>query len=141
MPHPRRQPFTERSSRTFAIVVTVALIAASGVVVWHFVAESSRVPWLLVVYLIFTLAMSLICAAAYGLDKRRAVRQTRRISERRLHTLELTGGWPGAVLARRLFRHKTRKTSYRARFWLIVLLHLAVLGVGVYLWVRRLIEA
>jgi len=35
----------------------------------------------------------------------------------------LLGGWPGALLAQQRFRHKTRKLSYQAVFWLIVLLH------------------
>jgi len=33
------------------------------------------------------------------------------------------GGWPGALLAQQLFRHKTRKLSYQLLFWAIVLLH------------------
>ena len=40
-----------------------------------------------------------------------------------VHALELAGGWPGALLAQQGFRHKTRKVSYQALFWLIVALH------------------
>ena len=37
--------------------------------------------------------------------------------------VELLGGWPGALLAQQLLRHKTKKTSYQGVFWLIVLVH------------------
>ena len=36
---------------------------------------------------------------------------------------EAAGGWPGAFLAQRTFRHKISKTSYQAAFWFIVLSH------------------
>jgi uncharacterized membrane protein YsdA (DUF1294 family) len=41
-----------------------------------------------------------------------------------LHASELLGGWPGALVAQQVFRHKTRKLSYQSAFWLIVTLHL-----------------
>lgn len=59
----------------------------------------------------------------YGSDKRRAQAGEWRIPEFTLHFAELAGGWPGAFLAQRIFRHKTSKISYRIVFWLIVLLH------------------
>ncbi|WP_165855771.1 DUF1294 domain-containing protein [Marinobacter sp. JSM 1782161] len=64
----------------------------------------------------------------YGLDKRAARLDRRRVPERRLQALALLGGWPGALLAQQLFRHKTRKLRFQVVFWLIVLLHLVVLG-------------
>ncbi|WP_153605141.1 DUF1294 domain-containing protein, partial [Pseudomonas aeruginosa] len=41
----------------------------------------------------------------------------------RLHLFELLGGWPGALVAQQVFRHKTRKLSFQLVFWGIVLLH------------------
>ena len=74
---------------------------------------------------------SLAAFVANVADKRRAVRAQRRISERTLHTLELLGGWPGALLAQHLVRHKTAKASYRLVLWAIVALHALVwLGVA-----------
>src|SRR5207302_1450731 len=58
--------------------------------------------------------VSLITFIAYAVDKRSAVRQRRRISEGTLHLLELLGGWPGALLAQTIVRHKRRKTWYMA---------------------------
>ena len=36
------------------------------------------------------------------------------------------GGWPGAFLAQRQFRHKTQKVSFRIVFWITVILHITI---------------
>jgi uncharacterized membrane protein YsdA (DUF1294 family) len=59
----------------------------------------------------------------YGLDKGLATRGARRVPERTLHLLELLGGWPGALVGMRTFRHKSQKTSFRVVTYAIVLLH------------------
>nr|WP_180206452.1 DUF1294 domain-containing protein [Pseudomonas sp. SbOxS1]NYU06692.1 DUF1294 domain-containing protein [Pseudomonas sp. SbOxS1] len=77
---------------------------------------------------------SLIPLAAYGIvsvlafllywsDKRKARFDHWRTPENVLHALEFAGGWPGALLAQQVFRHKTRKVSFQLVFWIIVLLH------------------
>jgi len=38
------------------------------------------------------------------------------------------GGWPGALIAQQTLRHKSRKESFRAVFWVTVVLNCAVLG-------------
>lgn len=63
---------------------------------------------------------SLTAFAVQWLDKRRAESSGWRVPENFLHALELAGGWPGAFVAQRLFRHKTSKLSYQIVFWLIV---------------------
>lgn len=68
-------------------------------------------------------AVSLLTFLVYWHDKRRAQAEGQRIPENVLHALELAGGWPGALLAQQLLRHKTRKVSYQLVFWLIVALH------------------
>ena len=79
-------------------------------------------------------AMSLVALALYGFDKRRAESGGRRVRERTLHLVELLGGWPGALIAMRLFRHKTRKLSYLLVTWTIVAAHAAGLWL---LWRSR----
>ena len=59
------------------------------------------------------LVMSVLSLGMYAMDKRRATRGKWRISESTLHLMAVLGGWPGAVAGQRLFRHKTRKLSFR----------------------------
>lgn len=79
-------------------------------------------------------AASVVAFAAYGLDKRAARRGTWRVSEQTLLLLGLVGGWPGALVAQQLFRHKTRKRTFRRAFWGTVVLNVLALGVYAY-WV------
>ncbi|SDS29672.1 DUF1294 domain-containing protein [Pseudomonas oryzae] len=81
-------------------------------------------PWALLAYA----AASLLAIALYWHDKRSARKGRWRVPERILHGAELFGGWPGALLAQQVFRHKTRKVSYQAVFWGIVGLHQAFWG-------------
>jgi len=67
--------------------------------------------------------MSLLTFFVYWRDKHQARSEGWRTPEKVLHGAELLGGWPGALVAQQVFRHKTRKVSYQALFWLIVLLH------------------
>ncbi|VVN89282.1 hypothetical protein PS691_01730 [Pseudomonas fluorescens] len=67
--------------------------------------------------------VSLLAFFLYWHDKRKARADSWRTPENVLHAVELAGGWPGALLAQQLFRHKTRKLSYQLLFWAIVLVH------------------
>jgi uncharacterized membrane protein YsdA (DUF1294 family) len=63
---------------------------------------------------------------AYALDKAAAIGGVWRLPEAFLHLLGLAGGWPGALVARRLFRHKSRKASFQAAFWTVASLNSAL---------------
>lgn len=89
-----------------------------------------------VTYVAGVAIMSLVAFVAYGFDKRRAQRDGRRVPEKTLHLMALFGGWPGALMGQRVFRHKTQKISFRAVVWLCIALHVAVVGGVVYLWGR-----
>jgi uncharacterized membrane protein YsdA (DUF1294 family) len=80
--------------------------------------------------------MSLITFIVYGWDKRQASRENWRVRERTLHLLELLFGWPGAVLARTVFKHKRRKLGFSFVTALIVLLHLAAWCVAYLIYWR-----
>ena len=90
-----------------------------------------RLPWPLWIYL----GMSIVALVLYGTDKSRAAQGKWRVSERTLHACELAGGWPGALLAQRLFRHKNCKRDYLVLFYAIVALHVAF-WVWYFGWVR-----
>ena len=70
--------------------------------------------------LTWLLSINLFTFFAYWLDKRRARQGQRRISERTLLLAAIIGGSPAALLAMKLFRHKTRKLSFRISYWSIV---------------------
>ncbi len=70
-------------------------------------------------------ALSTATFIVYALDKRAAARGQWRVKENTLHALSLAGGWPGALLAQRLLRHKSAKASFRRVYWLTVVLNLA----------------
>lgn len=61
-------------------------------------------------------------------DKHRARRGERRVPEAKLLGLALIGGTPGALLARRLFRHKTRKQPFSNYLYLIGVLQVVLLA-------------
>ncbi len=81
-----------------------------------------RVEVLLVALPIYAV-VSAITFVAFGVDKRRAGRNERRIPERTLHALELLGGWPGALLGMQVFRHKRRKAAYFLVTWALAAGH------------------
>lgn len=81
--------------------------------------------------------ISLSTLFAYYIDKRRATSGRWRIPEGYLHLAEFFGGWPGAFVAQRWFRHKTAKLSYQVMFWLIVGLHQLI----ALAWLVRAVQA
>ena len=84
----------------------VALLAIVGRLWWPVVG----------VYIV----TSLSAFYAYKHDKEAAQVSARRTSEWTLITLGLIGGWPGALVARHRFRHKTKKVAFRVGYWLSV---------------------
>ncbi|WP_307731924.1 DUF1294 domain-containing protein [Pseudoduganella sp. SL102] len=69
---------------------------------------------------------SLATFIAYAIDKRAARLGRRRTPERTLLLLGLAGGWPGALLAQRLVRHKSSKAAFLAKHWWTVALNVAI---------------
>jgi uncharacterized membrane protein YsdA (DUF1294 family)/cold shock CspA family protein len=82
---------------------------------------SSLVLWLY-------LGMSALTFCFYFIDKEAAQNGRQRTPESRLHLLALAGGWPGALYAQQLLRHKSSKESFRAVYRVTVGLNLAGLG-------------
>lgn len=69
----------------------------------------------------YSVLMSGLAFAFYAADKRRARDKAWRVPELQLHLFELLGGWPGAFLAQRHYRHKCSKAPFQIVFWMIVL--------------------
>ena len=61
-------------------------------------------------------------------DKKRAIAGDWRIPEANLLGLALIGGSPGALLARRWFRHKTRKEPFSTLLLLIAALQVGAIA-------------
>ncbi|RRJ94157.1 DUF1294 domain-containing protein [Flavobacterium macacae] len=68
----------------------------------------------------FFIALNCISFIITGYDKRLAIKNKRRISEKTLLSFVAIGGTVGSSLAMLLFRHKTSKRSYLLKFFLIV---------------------
>ncbi len=76
-------------------------------------------PIILLAYVV----ASVLAFFAYAFDKAAAVRGSWRTQETTLHLLGLAGGWPGALLAQQLLRHKSSKPSFVAVFWCTVVIN------------------
>ena len=63
------------------------------------------------------MGLSVLAFVAYALDNSAARHGRWRTSEQSLHLFGIAGGWPGALLAQQLLRHKTAKPSFVAVFW------------------------
>ncbi|MGO1395240.1 MAG: DUF1294 domain-containing protein [Halomonas sp.] len=76
----------------------------------------------------FYAVVSMLAYITYAIDKKAAINNRRRVSEKTLHLLGVVGGWPGAFLAQQRLRHKTQKTAFQVTFWLTVVVNLVCAG-------------
>ena len=98
---------------TLARLLVIPLFGA----VCYYVASK----WSLNAYVVpLYFVASIVAFLAYGFDKAAARQKRWRTSESTLHLLGLAGGWPGALLAQQLLRHKTSKPSFIVAFWVTV---------------------
>lgn len=102
----------------------LAVVSVFALLLWLAVADQRMPSWILWLMA----ALSLVSAALYALDKRAAVRGDHRIAESTLQLAALAGGWPGALLAQSVLRHKTVKRSFQQVFWCAVVLNCAALA-------------
>lgn len=127
------QNLTSRMQSSLLILSIIWLAVAAFWLYWAMSREGQRLGFFVAIYLFLTMTCSLVSFVLALIDKRRAVRDRPRISERTLHVFSLAGGWPGACIGNWLFRHKTQKASYQAVFWLIVVVHLSAVLYCLYL--------
>ncbi len=93
-----------------------------------FVAASAFSGKLPKVVLALYFVASIVAFIAYAFDKSAALNNCWRTQENTLHLFALLGGWPGALAAQRLLRHKSKKASFQAAFWSTVFLNCGALG-------------
>jgi uncharacterized membrane protein YsdA (DUF1294 family) len=74
------------------------------------------------------LGASAVAFLAYALDKSAARHDRWRTQETTLHIFGLIGGWPGALAAQELLRHKSKKQSFQVVFWATVVANCSALG-------------
>jgi uncharacterized membrane protein YsdA (DUF1294 family) len=109
---PKRRP-----KRTFLGIAALLAVALS-VLLW----------WLdLPVLYAYLGGINVATILLYGYDKRQAIAGGGRVPEVVLHLVALIGGSPGALVAQVLFRHKTRKFTFRLVFVGIILVQGAVI--------------
>lgn len=78
---------------------------------------------------------SFVTFCLYAHDKRAAICNQWRVPEKTLHLASLLCGWPGALVAQQVLRHKNRKTSFQVVFWMTV----AVNAYGFQLLAKQLV--
>lgn len=76
----------------------------------------------------FYVVASLVAVMLYAFDKAAAMNGRWRTTESTLLIAGLLGGWPGALIAQGMFRHKSRKVEFLAPFWISVALNCALLA-------------
>ena len=54
-----------------------------------------------------------------------------------LHSFAVLGGWPGAMIAQQVLRHKSSKAEFRKTFWLTVIANLVILALLLWLYGTR----
>ena len=72
--------------------------------------------------------ISVITFIMYAIDKSAATNDSWRTPESTLHVLSLLGGWPGAMIAQKILRHKSSKQSFRSAFFATLMINLAGLA-------------
>jgi uncharacterized membrane protein YsdA (DUF1294 family)/cold shock CspA family protein len=107
-------------TRLFLIMIAVGFIAIVG---WS--VSTYNIPiQILYLYLVASVFTFLV----YAKDKWAARTDRWRTKESTLHTLAFVGGWPGALIAQQVLRHKSRKNAFQFMFWTTVVLNCVAFG-------------
>ena len=74
----------------------------------------------------FYVAINLVVLFLFMVDKHKAKKNQRRVSEKTLLLAGFLGGGIGALLAQKLFRHKTQKGYFTITYVLAIIVHVAI---------------
>ena len=108
-------------------IATTGLAILLALLIWWIFPIDELLSWLI--------AINLVAFLTYGYDKSIAGSHRMRVPERVLLWLALILGSLGALLGMQVFHHKTIKGSFRRRFWLVVIIQVAV--IILYYWLVR----
>ena len=104
-------PVTVLFSSIFLVVLSASIFVFDGEM------------FLLPLYLVTSLFTYLM----FAWDKQAALNGNWRTSENTLHFLSLIGGWPGALWAQYLLRHKSKKQPFKSILWITIVFNICVL--------------
>ena len=90
------------------------------------------------IFLVFYIIMNLVTFILYGADKAKAMKGKWRIPEKTLLLFAACFGGLGAFLGMKVFRHKTKHTSFRILVPVCMIIQFILIAVGAYfLLIRR----
>ena len=84
------------------------------------------------IIILILIIWNIIIFAIYGVDKHKAKRNSRRISEKTLILSAVFMGGTGALLGMQIFRHKTKHMKFKIGVPLLLILNIAVFCVYLY---------
>jgi uncharacterized membrane protein YsdA (DUF1294 family) len=115
---------TLRKNNFYMLHTAIVILAAYFVENNYFITTPFHKKTFLLLLVFHLISINLVTFIAYGTDKKAAKSKDWRIPESNLHTLEVLGGWAGAILGQKIFRHKTNKRSYQNFFWLLMIVEI-----------------
>lgn len=114
----------------FVLLNSVAIVGIAYFIETHYFKApmfNYKTILLLVVFQVITINITTFIA--YWIDKRAAQRGAWRVPEKNLHLLEFLGGWAGALVAQKIFRHKSKKIAYLRMFKVMIVMEFAAVYV------------
>lgn len=112
------KPFGLANNGSVGIGVAIAFLVIVGLCV----AFTELPPIVLAWYV----GISIVAFVMYAWDKNSAQRGAWRTPESALHLASLLGGWPGALVAQQVLRHKSSKKEFRVIFWITVVVNVVI---------------
>ena len=89
------------------------------------------------IFLVFYIIMNLVTFILYGVDKSKAKKGKWRIPEKTLLLFAACFGGLGAFLGMKIFRHKTKHTSFRILVPVCMILQFILIAAGAYFLLYR----
>lgn len=124
---PRQRQAPARASDPAWPLYIALLVLWLGLLGWGY--QTARLP---LGVLLLAALVNVVTFLLYWSDKAAAHGGRWRTAERKLHLMDVLGGWPLAWIAQRLLRHKSRKSSFRVMFWITAVIHCVALAVWVF---------